>query len=151
MITVEKALEALQKNIFPTEYKETKNVLDVCNFVLFEDVLSPINMPPFNQSAMDGYAVSIHKSETYTVIDEVKAGDSHHPVLKTGEAVRIFTGAAVPESANSVIMQEKTKVDGNILTVDVGLKLNDNIRPLGEQIEEGQVALQIFGCKALLF
>ncbi len=74
-------------------------------------------MPPFNQSAMDGYAVSIHNNHTYTVIDEVKAGDSHHPILKVGEAVRIFTGAAVPNTANAVIMQEKVIIDGNKIRI----------------------------------
>jgi len=142
MITVEEALQALQKNIFPLENKETKKILDALNFVLFEVVYSPINMPPFNQSAMDGYAVSIHKNETYNVISEVKAGDCHHPVLKTGEAVRIFTGAAVPDSANAVIMQEQVQAEGNKIRIDKSISINENIRPLGEQIKKGEIALK---------
>ncbi|MBN4047132.1 molybdopterin molybdotransferase MoeA [bacterium AH-315-P13] len=141
MITVEEALEAVQKNILTIENKETKKVSDANSYVLFEDVYSPINMPPFNQSAMDGYAVSIHENKSYNVIDEVKAGDGHHPVLKKGEAVRIFTGSAVPETANAVIMQEKVIVNGESIYIKNPIPINDNIRPLGEQILKGNIAL----------
>ena len=142
MITVEEAKELVQKNIFPLENKEPKSVLNSCGYVLFEDVYSLINMPPFRQSAMDGYAVCLHNDTVYTVIDEVKAGDGHHPNLKTGEAVRIFTGAAVPNTANAVIMQEKVTVDGQIITIEGSISNDDNIRPLGEQVKKGSIALK---------
>ena len=95
--------------------------------------VSPINMPPFRQSAMDGYALNLHDSKTYSIIGEVKAGDDYNPTLKTGEAVRIFTGAPVPDSANAVVMQEKTSLDNDTLFIESQVNLNDNIRPLGEQ------------------
>lgn len=142
MITVEEAIEAVRKNIIPLDIKESKNVLDSCGYVLFEDVYSPINMPPFRQSAMDGYALSLHNDASYTVMDEVKAGDGHHPILKTGEAVRIFTGAAVPDSANAVIMQEKVTVKKPKIIIEGSVPLNDNIRPLGEQVKKGSIALK---------
>ena len=99
-------------------------------------------MPPFRQSAMDGYALYLNGKSEYQIIGEIKAGDSYQPILKQGESVQIFTGAAVPDSANAVIMQEKTKVNGSTLTIEDGLHINDNIRPFGEQIKEGQTALQ---------
>ncbi|MBN4070194.1 molybdopterin molybdotransferase MoeA [Olleya sp. AH-315-F22] len=142
MITVKEALELVQKNIFPLENKETKKVSNANSYVLFEDVYSHINMPPFNQSAMDGYAVSVQDGEIYNVISEVKAGDGHHPVLKTGEAVRIFTGAAVPDTANAVIMQEQVQVVGNKIRIDKNISVRENIRPLGEQINKGEIALK---------
>ncbi|MCK5402280.1 MAG: molybdopterin molybdotransferase MoeA [Flavobacteriaceae bacterium] len=142
MITVEEAIEAVRKNIIPLDIKESKNVLDSCGYVLFEDVYSPINMPPFRQSAMDGYALSLHNDASYTVMDEVKAGDGHHPILKTGEAVRIFTGAAVPDSANAVIMQEKVTVKKPKIIIEGSVPINDNIRPLGEQVKKGSIALK---------
>ena len=111
-------------------------------FVLAEDVISPINMPPFRQSAMDGYALNIHEDSSYKIIDEVKAGDDHHPLLKTGESVRIFTGSAVPDTANTVIMQEKVKQNKNQLQLNNPAILNENIRPKGEQIKEGDIALK---------
>jgi molybdopterin molybdotransferase len=142
MITVKEAIEAVQKNVFPLNQKDSKNVSDTCGHVLFEDVYSPINMPHFKQSAMDGYAINLHDETSYTVIDEVKAGDGHHPILKAGEAVRIFTGAAVPDSANAVIMQEKVIVRDKKITIGNNIPINHNIRPLGEQVKKGSLALK---------
>ena len=142
MITIKDALELVQKNIFPLKHKEPKNVLNSCGHVLFEDIYSPINMPPFRQSAMDGYALSLHNNLSYTVIDEVKAGDGHHPILKTGEAIRIFTGAAVPDTANAVIMQEMVAIEGKKIIIENIVPINNNIRPLGEQVKKGSVALK---------
>ena len=142
MITVEEALDLVNKNIVPSNQKETKSVLDSLNQTLFEDVYSPINMPPFRQSAMDGYAVNLHDDLSYSIIDEVKAGDGHQPVLKPGDAVRIFTGAAIPDTSNGVVIQEKVKVDGNKIILENQVPLNDNIRPLGEQVKNGDIALK---------
>ena len=142
MITVEEAIGAVQKNIFPLEQKESKSVLESSGFVLFEDIYSPINMPPFSQSAMDGYALCLHNDLTYSVIDEVKAGNSHHPKLNVGEAVRIFTGAPVPETANAVIMQEKVTIDGKKIILNKTVLLDENIRPLAEQVKQGEIALK---------
>lgn len=142
MIIVEEALELVQKKTLPLNQKELKSVLKSCGFVLFEDIYSPINMPPFKQSAMDGYALCLHNDITYSVIDEVKAGNSHHPELNAGEAVRIFTGAPVPETANAVIMQEKVTIDGKKIILNKTVLLDENIRPLGEQVKQGEIALK---------
>jgi len=142
MITVEKAIEIIHENIFSLEQKEYINVLKSCTYVLFEDVYSPIHMPPFRQSAMDGYALCLNDSKTYTIVGEVKAGDNYHPTLKKGEAVRIFTGAPVPDTANAVIMQEKVTVNHKLISVENSVTLNDNIRPLGEQVKQGSIALK---------
>lgn len=99
-------------------------------------------MPPFRQSAMDGYALHRHDDLSYKLIGEVKAGDGHEPELKKGEAVRIFTGAPVPDSANAVIMQEKVVVNGKSITILEQIPLEHNIRPLGEQVKAGAIALK---------
>lgn len=99
-------------------------------------------MPPFRQSAMDGYAVNMHNSGEYKIIDEVKAGDAHQPTLQPGETVRIFTGAPVPDTANAIIIQEHVSVDEQVLTANKPITLNANIRPLGEQTKKGDIALQ---------
>ena len=77
------------------------------NHYLACDVISSINMPPFRQSAMDGYALNTQPSNVYTLIGEVKAGDEIQYQLQKGQAVRIFTGAPVPDTANAVVIQEK--------------------------------------------
>lgn len=142
MISVKEAFQIVQNNIEPTHNSELKEVSEAIGYVLYKDVISPINMPPFRQSAMDGYALSLNNSKTYIIIGEVKAGDQHHPTLKTGEAVRIFTGAPVPDTSNAVIMQELTHTEDNLLTIDSQVKVNENIRSLGEQILKDQKALK---------
>ena len=142
MITVEEALDLVNKNIVPTNKEETKPVSKALNQTLSEDVHSPINMPPFRQSAMDGYAVNLHDKLQYKLIGEVKAGDGHNPVLNKGEAVRIFTGAAVPDSANAVVIQEKVERIDDRINVENQIPLQDNIRPLGEQVKQDDIALK---------
>ena len=141
MISVEKAQQLISEN---SEFLKNSRmeVNNSAGFVLSKDILSPINMPPFRQSAMDGYALNLSESNTYSLIGEIKAGDGHQPILKKGEAVRIFTGAPVPNSANAVIMQESVTAKDNILTIEKPIKNNDNIRPLGEQVNKDAVALK---------
>lgn len=142
MISVIDALDIVQNNIDPTSQNEVKEVKDAFGYVLFEDIKSPINMPPFRQSAMDGYALNLHDKRVYRIIGEVKAGDAHIIKLNSGEAVRIFTGAAVPETANAIVIQEKVTVDNNSLIISDQVSAGDNIRPLGEQVKIGQIALK---------
>ena len=142
MISVEKAIQLVKNNTQPLLKETLKTVGKAGGYVLFKDVFSPISMPPFRQSAMDGYALNLHDSLTYILIGEVKAGDSHQPVLKKGEAVRIFTGAPVPDTSNAVMMQEKVSTNGNIIHIEHQIVESINIRPLGEQVKHGDVALK---------
>jgi len=142
MITVKRAITIVKDTVFETSNYILLNVKESLGSVLSEDVFSPINMPPFRQSAMDGYAVKINNKSRYNLVGEVKAGDCHNLELKNGEAVRIFTGAAVPDSANAVIMQEKVERKDNFILIDSEIKNSENIRPLGEQIKQGELALK---------
>jgi len=142
MITVEEAILAVKNNCSPLKLTENIPLSEALGFVLSEDIISPINMPPFSQSAMDGYALHLHDSNEYILIDEVKAGDGHQPILKKGDAVRIFTGAAVPETANAVIMQERVSTIESGISIQGIVNINDNIRPLGEQVQQGALALK---------
>ena len=142
MITVEEAFKLVQNNITPNEKTISIELNNSLGYVLASNVFSPINMPPFRQSAMDGYALNLHDKSNYKIIDEVKAGDEHQPILNKGEAVRIFTGSAVPKTANTVIMQEKVTVKENHLLINNSVSENKNIRPLGEQIKKGTLALK---------
>jgi molybdopterin molybdotransferase len=142
MITVEEAFKLVKNNITPNEKTILIELNNSLGYVLALDVFSPINMPPFRQSAMDGYALNLHNKSNYKIIDEIKAGDEHQPILNKGEAVRIFTGSAVPKTANTVIMQEKVTVKGIHLSINNTISKNKNIRPLGEQVKEGALALK---------
>jgi molybdopterin molybdotransferase len=142
MISVTEALQIVQNNIKPTIDIVQHDLSRANKYILAEDIVSEINMPPFRQSAMDGYALCWHEDFSYKMIGEVKAGDAFNPTLKKGESVRIFTGAPVPETANTVIMQEWVNVDKDCITIDRAVKINDNIRPIGEQVKKGQTALK---------
>lgn len=141
MISVSQALEQIDKHCFTTK-TATKRVQKTMGMVLAADVLSPIFMPPFRQSSMDGYAILHGGSEAYKVIGEVQAGNAENTPLKAGEAVRIFTGARVPDAADTVVMQEHVTREGDYITVDKMPNKNANVRPLGEQIATGDGALE---------
>jgi molybdopterin molybdotransferase len=141
MIAVQEAFSILQANL------PTLNVVEYSLFlarkhILAQSLTSPINMPPFRQSAMDGYALCLNDTLEYEIIGEVKAGDSHLVKLLPGEAVKIFTGAAVPNSAQAVIQIELVTVNGTQLTLDELVKPETNVRPIGEQISAGDLALE---------
>lgn len=148
MISVENALKQVELNSVYSERVILKSPENALGFVLAQSVLSPINMPPFQQSAMDGYAVNGMDMEHFTLIGEIQAGGSQEYVLAPGEAVRIFTGAPVPETAEAVIMQEQISLsnDNKSIEIHASLTPNQNIRPKGEQIEIGEIALEK-GCK----
>ena len=141
MITVEQAIHIVDSNSRRLNKKKRVSLSEATGYVLAEDVISPIHMPPFRQSAMDGYAVRIHDSEYYHVKGELQAGDGQDVTLQQGDAVRIFTGAPVPNDANAVVIQEKTIVKEQELKVHDEVRLQSNIRPKGEQIQKGENAL----------
>ncbi|MBW1297677.1 molybdopterin molybdotransferase MoeA [Aquimarina litoralis] len=140
MISVSEALSIIS-NISYTPKATTIALKDANGLVLSEDIHSPIHMPPFRQSAMDGYAVSPNNSNTYEIIGEVQAGSPKDYTLLPGQGVRIFTGARVPESAKSIVIQEKVQRSEDRITVDGEILINQNIRSAGEQIQKGAVAL----------
>ena len=146
MITVEEALKIVDTHAVSSDKKENKSLVNVIGFVLAEDVHSPIDMPPFRQSAMDGYAIRIHDSKHYELVGEVKAGEGRDVSLRSGEAVRIFTGAPVPSDANAVVIQEKVERDEQQLEIQEQASIQSNIRPLGEQTKRGDVALKKGSC-----
>src|SRR5438132_881409 len=88
--------------------------------VLAEDVYSPLDIPAFDQSSMDGYAFSFNDWKSNQILPikgELAAGSSDVAGLSPGHAVRIFTGAAVPAGADTVVMQEKTKIENDQLAI----------------------------------
>ncbi|MDY8138154.1 gephyrin-like molybdotransferase Glp [Aquimarina sp. 2201CG5-10] len=140
MISVSEALSIVTNTPYSLQSK-TVSIREANELILSSDIPSPIHMPPFRQSAMDGYALLLHKKDTYTVIGEVKAGDSEDFKLIPGQSVRIFTGAKVPDTADTIIIQENITRKDDIITINSTLNKGQNIRPLGEQIRKGDIAL----------
>jgi len=142
MISVKEAIHLVKNNSTPLTKKVIKPLEKAGGYLLYNNIISPINMPPFRQSAMDGYAIHTHDAPSYKIIGEIKAGDNQQPILKPGEAVRIFTGAAVPDTANAIVMQEKVLLNGTTFEIETPPNEGLNIRPLGEQVKQGHIALK---------
>lgn len=141
MISVEEALEKIEAACGHLSMTEIP-VHQALNRILGQAVYSPINMPPFRQSAMDGYALNLQEGKTtYELAGEIAAGSSEQPELKPGQAVRIFTGAAVPDSANAIAQQEIVTAYNREITLKTSVNPGQNIRPRAEQIHEGDLAL----------
>jgi len=141
MISIEDAIQIIKKHSTVQPKSTIKTIEKACGYFLAEDIYSPIDIPSFNQSAMDGYALHYHDQPTYKVIGEVKAGDSWNPKLDKGECIRIFTGAAVPDDANTVVMQEKVSVDNDLIKLEATITEGKNIRYRGEQLQKNEIAL----------
>jgi molybdopterin molybdotransferase len=110
--------------------------------VLAENVYSSIDMPPFPQSAMDGYAIQCEDQGRRLIIGEVAAGQHPAFTLLPGQCVRIFTGAPVPNGADTVIQRELVQVEGDYLVIEnEPIKQGTNIRKQGAEIKIGQLAL----------
>ena len=129
MITVSQAIENI--NQVTRSLNSIKiDVSDGLNKILAETVYSPIHMPPFNQSAMDGYALGDVTSESYQLIGEVKDGDNPEGLsLSKGEAVRIFTGGVVPNGTITVAQQEIVERSDSTIRLTTSIVENKNIRP----------------------
>ena len=114
--------------------------------VLAADIIAPLDLPPFDNSAVDGYAVR-HcdldaKADTKLMIGgRLTAGSAAAKPIGTGEAIRIFTGAPMPAGADTVFMQEDVRAEGNIVIVPAGLKVGANRRLAGEDVRQGAVVL----------
>ena len=110
---------------------------------LASDVFAKVNVPAFAQSGMDGYAFAFESfNKPLKIAGEQAAGDDQPLSLEPGTAVRIFTGAVVPDGADTVVMQEKTAVvDGYLQINDEGLQQGNNVRVPGSEITIGDMAL----------
>ena len=141
MVSVQDAFSILQNNL-PALQQVEFPLIQAQKHVLASAVFSPINMPPFRQSAMDGYALCLFEGLEYEIIGEIKAGDSHLVELLPGQAIKIFTGAAVPDSAQAVIQIEKVSEKDGRLFLQEPVKPETNVRPVGAQIAVGELALE---------
>ncbi|HLK25092.1 MAG TPA: molybdopterin molybdotransferase MoeA, partial [Caulobacteraceae bacterium] len=109
--------------------------------VLAETIAAERDQPPFNASAMDGWAVSGSGTE-FRIVGESAAGHAYAALLNAGEAVRIFTGAPVPAGAERVVIQEEASAEGGRLTTPPADDRPHHIRPAGGDFRRGQTLLQ---------
>ena len=144
--------EALDKILSQIQFKGVEKIpLDqALGRVLAEDVVSRVNNPPLDNSAMDGYALIAQDIQSATpenpvkleVVEEIAAGYTAKGTLKPGQTMRIMTGAPIPPGADAVLMQEDTQKDGNSILCMDRADVEENIRRAGEDVKIGEGVLK---------
>jgi molybdopterin molybdotransferase len=147
MMSVDEAVGIITSRVAAVKERETVALGESDGRVLACDVAAPLPLPPFTNSAVDGYAVQSRdlpqaKERAFPVTGRVAAGASAN-AAQPGHAVRIFTGAPMPDGADTVFMQEDVRIDeaGHVV-LPAGLKPGANVRPAGEDVPQGRVALK---------
>jgi molybdopterin molybdotransferase len=148
LLAIDDVERLIGERVAPVAEIETLALKDARGRVLASDVLAPINLPPFDNSAVDGYAVrhadvSRELETTLVVVDRLTAGRASTLALEAGKAIRIFTGAPMPPGADTVFMQEDVRAEGDAVILPPGLKRGANRRLAGEDVARGSVALHV--------
>ena len=141
MIQVDQALSIIAQNSCKLPIRKIK-VAKSLGFILAEPIYSPMDMPPFRQSAMDGYAFAFSELQQFNVISTSQAGDFSNKKIKENQAIRIFTGAYVPDNLDTVVMQEHTAVANQAVEIVKMPQQFANVRAKGEQIKENELVLE---------
>ncbi|MFZ2311288.1 MAG: gephyrin-like molybdotransferase Glp [Methylobacter sp.] len=142
LLSLKEALERIKAAIQPVNGTEKVMLNDALGRVLAEPVYSPINIPHDRNAAMDGYAfassdMTQKQAFALSMVGTSWAGRPFQGQLKPGQCIRIFTGAVVPEGADSVIMQEHVQVQEQNIHFPEDTKTHQNIREVGEDIKQG--------------
>jgi molybdopterin molybdotransferase len=144
LLNFEEARERLLTAASPLTSIETLPLLQAQGRVLAQAVTSPLNVPGFDNSAMDGYALHIADSnaqpDTFAVVQRIAAGQTG-TALAANTAARIFTGAPIPEGANVVVPQENTQDENGAIKLTQPIRLYQHIRRKGEDITQGGLVL----------
>ncbi|HZP86859.1 MAG TPA: molybdopterin molybdotransferase MoeA, partial [Burkholderiales bacterium] len=141
---VAKAREYIRAFLQPITGTERLNIRAALGRVLAEDVVSALNVPAHDNSAMDGYAfrhadLGTRGETTLNVIGTSFAGRPFVGEIESGQAVRIMTGAVMPKGADTVVMQERVKAADSSVTIPAGQQKGQNVRPTGGDIRQGDV------------
>jgi len=147
MLTTDEAVHFLLENSKATEQVESIKTLDALGRVLAEPIISTLNVPPLDNSAMDGYVTRFsdlnNDTETTLPISQRIAAGYVGDKLEEGSAARIFTGAPVPEGADTIVMQEQCQQHGNDVVISGKINKGDHIRRAGEDITLGSEVMSI--------
>jgi molybdopterin molybdotransferase len=146
LLPVDEAERLIAERIAPIDGSESVALRTASGRVLAGDVVAPVNVPPFDNSAVDGFAVradglAANGETRLAIVDRITAGHVSDRALKAGEAIRIFTGAPMPQGADTVFMQEDCRIEGDHVIVPPGLKRGANRRFAGEDMKAGAIAL----------
>src|SRR4051812_1341105 len=147
MMSVDEAVAIIAARVTAVPETETLDLRHADGRVLATSISAPLPLPPFTNSAVDGYAVRsgdlpLTEARAFPVTGRVQAGASAQGSVKPGHAMRIFTGAPMPQGADTVFMQEDVRIDeAGRVVLPAGLRPGANVRPAGEDIAAGHPAL----------
>lgn len=143
---VEQARDLIKQFLAPLAQQESVHLHMALQRTLACNVLSPMNVPPHDYSAMDGYvfrhAGLAHGTAKFKMVGSSYAGHPFSGKISTNECVRIMTGALIPDGCDSVVEQELVEADGEMIGIGDNVHLGQNIRRAGEDIEQGSLVLQ---------
>jgi molybdopterin molybdotransferase len=147
MMSVDEAVRLIAARVAAVLDVETVALGDADGRILAHEVAAPLPLPPFTNSAFDGYAVASRdlpktSEQAFSITGRVQAGSAASAAIRPGHAMRIFTGAPMPAGADTVFMQEDVRVVGDKVVLPAGLKSGANVRPAGEDIPLGHSALK---------
>jgi molybdopterin molybdotransferase len=146
LIPMAEALEMLSGRLLPIRETETMPLADCLGRILATDIFSIVDVPAHDNSAVDGYAIRHQDLTTgndsrLPLKGRAAAGHPMGEALAPGSTARIFTGGAMPQNADSVVMQEDVRIDGNHIIIPDGLSLGANRRKAGEDTKNGAMVL----------
>ncbi len=142
MISVQEAKKIIQESIGESRI-EIVSLTDAYALILSANIRAATDIPNFAQSSMDGYAFKFEdRDKPLSVVGEMPAGATMQLSITNGQSTRIFTGAPLPEGADTVVMQEKIRFEGDELIIeDHNLKHGLNVRPKGAEVKERETAM----------
>lgn len=145
-LSVTQGIEHILQAVTPISDQELLDLDEMDNRLLAEDIISPINVPQHDNSAMDGYAFALSQlsetQQTYQLVGEILAGHSFEQELKPSEAVRIMTGAPIPADADTVVPKELAQENNHQVCFTEIPTLGQHIRLAGEDIAKGAIVLK---------
>src|SRR5579871_2082924 len=146
MMSVDDAVAVITARVGAVQETETVLLTEADGRVLAEAITAPMPLPPFTNSAVDGYAVrssdlALVSQRAFPITGRIAAGARATSPVEAGQAMRIFTGAPMPEGADTVFMQEDVRVEAEEVRLPAGLRAGANVRPAGEDVRQGSEAL----------
>ncbi|MDR0219729.1 MAG: molybdopterin molybdotransferase MoeA [Enterobacteriaceae bacterium] len=144
LISLEQALEKLLAQTAPLTKTETVDLIQSAGRITAKAIISPINVPPFDNSAMDGYAIrltDLQKADTLPLAGKALAGMPFQGEWPAGTCIRIMTGAPIPPGTDAVVMQEQAEVTETGIRFTHSVRQGQNIRTIGEDISENTAVL----------
>ncbi len=145
MISYKEATDLIKLHFHPPKKVMSIEIENAVGYILAEDVMADINLPPFDNSSMDGYAIKFNDSITkWKIIGEISAGDNNSFDIDDNSTVLIMTGAKIPNGADTIIPIENVEIDDNCISIksDCRFQRYDYIRKKGEDLQINSIAIK---------